>query len=144
MARLKLEISGPLEFSTEIGVRITDMNYGGHLGNDALLSLIHEARVRFLKHHGFTEADIGGAGIIMSDVAIVYKAECFYGDVLRFDVGVRDIGRSGCDVVYRIYNKEKGNEVAVAKTGIVFFDYGSRTIVGVPDAFAAIFGGSGS
>lgn len=140
MARIKLEISGELEFSTEIAVRITDMNYGGHLGNDVMLSLIHEARMRFLRHHGFTEVDVDGVGIIMTDAAIVYKAECFYGDILCIEVGVQDIGKSGCDIVYRISNKETGKEVARAKTGIVFFDYEKRTVMGVPDKFFAIFG----
>jgi hypothetical protein len=44
-----------------------DINYGGHLGNDAVLSLVHEARVRFLKQQGYTENNIEGAGIIMAD-----------------------------------------------------------------------------
>jgi acyl-CoA thioester hydrolase len=140
MARAKLDISGELHFSTEIAVRITDMNYGGHLGNDTMLSLIHEARMRFLNHHGFSEADVDGAGIIMTDVVIIYKIECFYGDILRFEVGVRDVAKSGCDIVYRITSKETGNEIAIAKTGIVFFDYQNRKVRGVPDAFSATFG----
>jgi acyl-CoA thioester hydrolase len=140
MARVKLDLPDRYEFSTDITVRITDINYGGHLGNDAMLSLIHEARMRFLNHHGFTEANVDGAGIIMTDAVIVYKTECFYGDILRFEVGVRDIGKSGCDIVYRIFSKEKGSEVARAKTGIVFFDYAKRMIMEVPDAFLSIFG----
>lgn len=138
MARLKLDIPDRFEFYTEMAVRITDLNYGKHLGNDALLSMIHEARVRFLRHHGFSEEDVGGVGIIMTDVAILYKAECFYGDTLRIGVGVRDIGKSGCDIVYRIIKKETGEVAALAETGIVFFDYRERKVRKVPDAFLAI------
>jgi acyl-CoA thioesterase FadM len=68
-------------FSTELRVRITDVNYGGHMGNDSLLGLLHEARVQFLAHYGLSELDIGGLwGIIMADSVIVYKSEAFPGE----------------------------------------------------------------
>jgi acyl-CoA thioesterase FadM len=140
MARMKLELPDRFIFSTEIEVRISDINYGGHLGNDSLLSLIHEARVRFLNEYGFSEFDIGGASIIMSDTAIIYKSESFHGDILTFEVAVADVGRIGCDFYYRIYNKKAGKEVAHAKTGIVFFDYEKRKVVNVPGKFRELFG----
>lgn len=62
-------------------VRIRDINCANHLGNDALLSLIHEARVQFLMHYGLKESDIGGAGIIMTDRVIVYLPQAFCGDL---------------------------------------------------------------
>ena len=37
MPRIKLELHEILIYSTEIPVRITDINYGGHLGNDSIL-----------------------------------------------------------------------------------------------------------
>src|SRR5437867_8873612 len=102
MARLKIDLPQTLPFSTEIPVHITDINYGGHLGNDAMLSLLHEARVRLFAHHGWKESDVDGCGIIMTDAAIVYKAEVFWGETLRFEVGVTELQRVGCDVVYRV------------------------------------------
>ena len=59
-------------YETEIPIRISDVNYGGHLGNDAVLSLAHEARVRFLALRGFSEKDVEGVGIMMVDAAVVY------------------------------------------------------------------------
>ncbi len=44
MPRVELELPERFQFVTEIPLRITDINYGGHLGNDALLSLLHEAQ----------------------------------------------------------------------------------------------------
>src|SRR5262245_60297210 len=126
MPRVKIELPQTLPFSTEIAVRITDINYGGHLGNDSMLALIHEARVRFFAHHGWKESDVDGVGIIMTDVAIAYKAEVFWGETLRFEVGVTDLQRVGCDVVYRVTKSGSGELVAEAKTGIVFFDYKTR------------------
>lgn len=139
MPRIKLDLPSVVHFTTDIPVRITDINYGGHLGNDALLSLIHEARVRFLRSHNYSELDIEGRSIIMSDVAIVYKAEAFQGDVLRFAVSAVDFHRFGCDLFYGITNTETGKEIARAKTGIVFYDYSQKKPVEVPEAFQALF-----
>ena len=124
------------EFSTKIPVRITDINYGNHLGNDALLSLIHEARVQYLAYINLSELDAGGSGIIMVDSAIIYKAEILYGDVLTFDISVDDITSSGCDFYYRITSEKTSKVAALAKTGIVFYDYQARKISPVPSVFS--------
>lgn len=139
MARLKLTLPEKFIFFTEIAIRITDINYGGHLGNDAFLSLIHEARVRFLNNYGYTEADIEGVGLIMTDAAIIYKREVFYGTDLVFEVGLDDWTRVGCDFVFRITEKENHQEVAYAKTGVVFFDYKQKKVVPVPVGFRQKF-----
>jgi acyl-CoA thioesterase FadM len=139
MSRVKLDLPEDFRFSTELAVRIGDINYGGHLGNDSVLSMVHEARVRFLKHYGFTEADIDGTGIIMTDAVIIYKAEGFYGNILRIEVDVSDLSKVGCDFIFRLTDKEKGSEIARAKTGVVFFDYERRRIMPVPEKFKNLF-----
>jgi acyl-CoA thioester hydrolase len=139
MARVKLQLPEKFIFSTEIQVRISDINYGGHLGNDSLLSIIHEARLRFLKNYNYSEIDVEGTGIILSDSVIVYKSEGFYGDILTVQVTVDDFNRHGCDIFYKLINKKTGKEVALAKTGIVFFDYNERKIACVPEKFKILF-----
>ncbi len=79
MPRIKLELPSAFSFSTKIPVRITDLNYGGHVGNDTILTFIHEARIQFLKNAGYSELDFAGVGMIMSDVMIEFKNELFYG-----------------------------------------------------------------
>jgi hypothetical protein len=83
MARMKLDIPSRIQFTTELNVRISDVNYGGHLGNDAVLSLIHEARVQFLNHFGYSEKDIEETGIIMADSVVIYRSEAFTGTFFR-------------------------------------------------------------
>lgn len=135
MARVKIELPEKFIFKTEIVIRVTDLNYGGHLGNDSALSICHEARLRFLNHFGYSEMDIEGSGIIMTDAAIQYKAEGFYGDELIIEIGVMDFTKKGCDFVYRLTNKESGKIITLAKTGIVFYDYKNKKVVPVPPGF---------
>jgi len=135
MARIKLEMPDNYLFSTELPIRISDINYGGHLGNDAVLSMVHEARMRFLKHYHYTEFDVEGSSIIMADSAIVYKAEGFHGDRIQVDVTVTDFNKYGCDLYYLLSNKDTAVEIAHAKTGILFFDYNERKVQQVPEGF---------
>jgi acyl-CoA thioester hydrolase len=135
MARIKLQLPANFPFATEIPIRISDINYGGHLGNDAVLSIVHEARIQFLKNLGYSELDIEGTGIMMTDALIVYSSEGFYGDVLIVEVGTADFQSTHCDVVFRITNKETQKEVARIKTGIAFFHTQTRKISPVPDTF---------
>ena len=141
MARLKLTLPDDLPFATELTVRVGDVNYGGHLGNDSLLGLLHEARIRYLGSLGYSELDVAGHGMIMGDVAIVYKAQAFLGDCLRVEVGTMDFTGSGCDVVYRVTRVADGVVIALAKTGIAIFDYERNRPVRWPAAALAKFGG---
>ena len=141
MVRIKLEMPSGYPFKTELTVRITDINYGGHLGNADVLALMHEARVRFLKSFGYSEINVEGYGTIMLDSVVIYKAQAFAGDVLQIEVAAGDFSRLGCDLFYRITRKEDGAEVALAKTGIAVFDYANQKRVSPPVAFVKKLGG---
>jgi acyl-CoA thioester hydrolase len=134
MSRIKIDLPDHFNFTTSIPIRITDINYGGHTGNDTILSIIHEARIQFLQSKGFTEMDLAGAGMIMSDVGIEFKSELFYGDIVLASVTASNITKVSFDVYYKL-EKETGNKkvaVAFAKTGMVCYDYKNKKIVAVP------------
>jgi len=141
MNRIKLELPEAQHFifTTEITPRINDINYGNHLGHDHIISLMHEARVRFLKKYNFSEIDIAGASIIMADLAITYKAEVSWGERLTFDIAIYSPSSAGCNFFYYIKNSDNGAEVARAKTGIVFFDYMKKRVTRMPETFAVLF-----
>lgn len=141
MGRIKLEMPSVFPFRTELTVRITDINYGGHLGNADVLSLMHEARVRFLKSFGYSELDVEGCGTIMLDSAVVYKSQAFAGDVLQIEVAADGFDRLGCDIFYRMTRKADGAEIALAKTGVAVFDYANQKRVSPPEAFVKKLGG---
>ena len=98
MARIKIELPEEFTFSTKIPIRITDLNYGGHVGNDTILGLIHEARVQFLKSFGYAELNVEGVSLIMSDAGIEFKAELFYEDVMTAFVTATNFSRVGFDL----------------------------------------------
>jgi YbgC/YbaW family acyl-CoA thioester hydrolase len=134
MARIKLQLSVDLKFKTDIPVRISDLNYGNHLANHVYLEMMQEARMQFFAQFGYSEKNLAGVGVIMGDVAIVYKQECFYGDVLSIEVGAADFGSRSFDLHYR-FTKQDGSLVCEAKTGMVCFDYHTRKTVTIPDEF---------
>ncbi len=135
MGKLKLELPEKYIFTAQIPVRITDLNYGGHVGNDAVLSIIHEARIQFLWQFGFTEIDCGGVSLIMSDVAIEFKAELFYGDVITISIATGYVSRIAFDMFYKLEKKkdDKTIVVALAKSGMVCYDYSSKKVARISE-----------
>jgi len=136
MPKIKINLPDKFLFSTEMDVRVDDINYAGHLGNDSVLTLVHEARIRFFKSLGFTEKDAGGHGIIMSDAAIAFRSEGFHGDKLTVQIGIGNFEKYRFELFYLFTQKDTGKEVARVSTGIVFFDYQNRKICKMPEAFA--------
>ena len=136
MARIKLDFNDvDFVFRTELDVRITDINYGRHVGNDALLGLLHEARLRCLAQFGFSEEDVGGVGMLMGDAVVQFKAVAFRGDRLVVEMGLQDVERRTFDLVYRVTRVGDGATVALAKTGMVAFDYATNRVADLPAVF---------
>jgi acyl-CoA thioester hydrolase len=136
MARIQLDLPDHFLFTTHIPVRITDLNYGGHVGNDTILTIAHEARVLFYRTLGFkNELNFEGSiGHIIADAAIVYKSEAFFGDILTVKIAVSDFTKYGFDMYYQIINQESNKEVARVKTGIVCFDYDRKKVAAIPES----------
>jgi acyl-CoA thioester hydrolase len=130
MARIKIEFPEQFIFSTKIPIRITDLNYGGHVGNDTVLSLIHEARVQFLKSFNYKELNVEGVSLIMCDAEIEFKAELFYGDIITAFVTVNNFSRVGFDLYYKLMKEE--TLVTAAKTGMICYNYDTRKVVSLP------------
>jgi acyl-CoA thioesterase FadM len=140
MARLHLSFpEDQYYYSTQLTVRVTDVNSANHLGNDSMISMISEARARFLYECGVDEKESGGIGIIVTDLATTYRAEAHSRDHLLFEVGVMDFNRYGGDITFRITRPRDNVLVAMAKSGFVFFDYGKGRVVPMPASFHGKF-----
>jgi len=140
MARIQLDLPERFTYRTEVTLRVSDMNYAGHMGNDTVMSLLHEARSRLLKENGCEGQKIEGLGLVVADAVVIYKAQAHYADVMVIEMTARDFNRYGCDLVYRISNRDTAAEIARAKTGIVFFNYDQGRVNGVPERFFELIG----
>ncbi|MCO5975345.1 acyl-CoA thioesterase [Ideonella oryzae] len=136
MPRVTIHLPERLPFRTELPLLISQINHAGHLDNAQVLVLVSEARQRFLRWMGYrSETDIEGLGIILADNAVQYRSESFYGEVMVIEMAADDFSRRGCDFVWRMTEKLSGREVALGKSGVVFFDYSTRQVAEVPASF---------
>ena len=137
MARIKILLPETFPFTTTIPVRITDVNFGGHVGNVTILSILHETRAQFLKSLGYTEMNMDGVGLIMSDVVIEFKSELFYGETFLASVAIGEFSKISFELFYKLEKKttvDKIVPVAFAKTGMVCYDYSQKKITGLPES----------
>ncbi len=136
MARLQLEFpEDQYCYSTHLTVRVTDINSANHLGNDSMISMISEARARFFFDFGLEGTQEDGTGTIVTDLATTYKNEARARDQLLFEVGVMDFNKYGGDIMFRITRPRDNSLIAMAKSGFVFFNYRTRKVVSMPEAF---------
>jgi acyl-CoA thioester hydrolase len=133
MARVELTLPDKFIFETTLSIRVSDLNYGGHVGNDRVLTLMQEARVLFYQSLGFKNemSFEGSVGHVIADSVVIYKSESFLGDVLKFEIATADWSKYGFDIYYRITN-QRSKEVARGKTGVVCFDFEKRKVAPVP------------
>ncbi|MCY7422921.1 MAG: thioesterase family protein [Chitinophagaceae bacterium] len=135
MERIKLQLSSQFPFSTALQIRITDINYGGHVGNDTFLSLIQEARQQFLYHYGYTELNFSGVGLIMVDAAIEYKKELNYAETVKISVAALNFNKIGFDLHYLLEVESNGflSVAAKAKTGMLCYNYDLKKRMPMPE-----------
>lgn len=135
MSGIKIDIpEGEARAVVRLPVRITDINYGNHLGNDSMVSMLHEARLQFLQQHGFTEMDADGIGLIMKDIAVNFRSESFYGDELIISIWPDQISRASFQLKYKaICHRDDGEIlIAEAQTTMVCYDYTNRKVAAMP------------
>lgn len=135
MNRIKIVLPETFQFSATLTIRVTDLNYGGHVGNDTFLSLVQEARQQFLRSHGYEELSIAGVGLIIADASIEFKRELNYGDTVKISVAAADFDKLGFDLFYKleVVNGEESILAGRAKTGMLCYDYQQKKKVTVPD-----------
>jgi len=134
MARVKIDLPDNEITAIRIRVRISDINYGNHVGNDAFVSIIHEARLQWLQQNSFTEMDAAGTGLIMSDLAIEFKNESYYGEEISIKIYCGEISKVSFDLYYQLTTERNQQTIllARAKTGMVCFNYQIKKVSPVP------------
>ena len=124
-------------FAGSYTIRVGDINYGGHMGNDRALLLFHDARIHFLEERGFSEIDIGGPGLIMGDAHVYFKKEVFRGDELKVYIHIDDIREISFVMHYSIMREDI--QVMHGHTKMISFDYDRKRVVKIPEVFLKTF-----
>jgi acyl-CoA thioester hydrolase len=135
MPRIKLTEQKDYPFHFSVVLQPRDINYGGHLGNDSLISLLNTARAAMLRSMGMNELNLGDGrtSIIMADMAVNYKKEAFMFDELRIDTCIGEMGKNSFRIFQRVVQGE--TVVALAESGIITLDHADRKIAPVPESF---------
>ena len=142
MAKLKIEIPTQLLTTIHLPVRINDINYGNHVGNSAFVGLLHEARLQWLQQHQLSELQCGGAGLIMSSLAVEFKNEAFYTDTLAIHIYKGAITKVSFELVYQITTNRNEKQIVIANafTNMVCFNYDVKKVVAIPDVLMKVIG----
>ena len=72
----------------------------------------------------------------MSDVAIEYKDQIYYGDEVLASVTVGEITKVAFDLFYKLEKRSadgKQSAVAFAKTWMVCYDYDKKKVAAIPE-----------
>lgn len=138
MARVKLTALDRYQSIYETTVEVTDLNYGNHLGNDALVGIIHRARVHLLHQLSASEHDLGDGktGILMADLIVNYIGESYLFDKLSVESSIGEVRSKGFRMFHRIKTPQ-GRIIALAETGIVAFNYPKKKITRIPESFVS-------
>ena len=135
MAQIKINLPEKYIFSTDIPVRSTDINRGGHIGWNYMFHILDEARIQFWDSVGYPVTQNLRVSSIMADAGINYKGQAFYGQTLKVEMAAAEFTEKSFDLIFRVSDSVTGKEVARAKTGMVRFDYKKQKITDVSDDF---------
>lgn len=135
MPRIELTELLSYEFHHHEIIRATDINYAGHLGNEALFVLIHVARAHFLRQLNFDTIakDNRRIGLIIADLAVNFKAEAFAHEKLTIDCQINELSQKSFRLFHRVRRTDQ--IIALVETGLVAYDYQANQVTSLPQEF---------
>lgn len=132
--KIKLPDTLPL-YQSDMTLGVADMNYGDHLGNDRVLTLAHEARLRLMQSLNMDELNFYGSSLIMTDAMVQYISQGHRGDKVIIDLWQTNLTAYGFDYLYSIKKQKDSKEIARIKTGMLFYDYELSKPARCPEKF---------
>tara|TARA_B100000212_G_scaffold337228_1_gene311733 strand:- start:13970 stop:14389 length:420 start_codon:yes stop_codon:yes gene_type:complete len=126
------------DFSTIIPFRITDHNYGDHVANNVFVEYLHEGRVQFLSSLGYTEQDVEGVSLILSELWVKYVNQAFYPDKLKLEMSATSFRGTRFDLLYRGFDQAE-DLLVLARTEMAAINGETGKPIRMPEAFAERF-----
>jgi len=128
-------VASKYKFSMPLKIRVGDINYGNHVGHETFFSFFQEARIAYLDQFGFSEFDIGGCGMMISEANCRYRQELNFGDDVIVRCSVSKLKTRSFTMDYQIL---RGDDLcAVGFTIALCYDYREKKIVYLPQEFVA-------
>jgi acyl-CoA thioester hydrolase len=136
--RVVLREQEEYEFIYKLAARIGHLNYSGHVGHDAVIAMVWEARVHFFHALGLAELDLGDGetGIIMTDLAVTFKKGASLFEEITIESHVAEIERNGFRIFHRLHRA--GELIALVETGFAAFNYKIQRVAPVPQTFISL------
>lgn len=125
----------PFKFSITLTVRVSDLNYGNHVGYQNYFSYFQEARIAYLAQFGYTELDIEGHGMIIGEANCKYKQELFLNDRICIACRIQEIKSKLFVMRYEI--TKDSTSCAEGFTRNLCYDYQAKKVIRLPDAFVS-------
>lgn len=133
MTQIKIELPNSFNYSIEYNIRLTEVNVGGHLGNDSLIGLMNDAYMKYLETKGFKYSIIDNYSLINTNLVINYLSEVFFDHNILIELCADNYTDAGFDFIYRITNKNTNKIAAVAKAYMLVYDYINKKKVKIPE-----------
>lgn len=131
MACVKIPLPDKYIYSTEIPIRIDDINQGNHISHISFIIIMQEARTRFFQSF-FGKCRPDELGYILADLSIMYLRQGHYGQTLRVEIAITELTDKGFELIYKITDTKTGLELARAKTRSLGFNYGQQKVATIP------------
>lgn len=121
-------------YETDYKVIVSDINYGGHMGNERALIIFQQTRMEWLNSISYDEANIEGKGLIQLESHVYYLKEVFLGETLLCRIVNVQPERITFNIEYEILNKN--NDIVIkGMTKMAVFDYEKKKIARIPKEF---------
>jgi acyl-CoA thioester hydrolase len=119
-------------------VRISDINYGGHMGNERALVAFQQARIEWLETLGLSELNIGeDRGLIQRRANVEYLREISLGDILNIKIYPVEIKGSYFVLGHEV-NNQNGITVLTGNVTLGSFDYNNKKLAKIPNTLKEI------
>lgn len=120
-------------FTIPLKVRVSDLNYGAHVGYQNYFSYFQEARIAYLDQFTFSELDIGGCGMIVAEATCKYKQALYLNDDITVACAISDLKSKMFVMDYQIWiDKALCAEGLTKNLG---YDYNTQSVCRLPDRF---------
>jgi acyl-CoA thioester hydrolase len=137
MSKIHLVYPEKTVFTYQTAVQKADLSEANHLGFDSLVTMLRAASTAFFTSNGLKKTDGNTVGPIYADLAVQYVSEGFLEDAIHIDMAIGDRYSKGFDLMFRITKNKNAETVALAKIGIVFYDYDKQSTVPAPENFGS-------